>query len=133
LFNATTLSDDINNNQVVTAENTKFNKVDHNNESCSPLDGTMNTSSHNASNSDFLSPPNNQFLSPVSAAANRNTAFTLRRNTSFNVDELKELKNALSRKNSFISYFDDRQNVPDVTVANLKEAVDYIVKSIKEN
>lgn len=40
----------------------------------------------------------------------------------------RELRNALSRKNSFISYFDNKQNIPDLTVNNLKDAVDYIIK-----
>ncbi len=30
-----------------------------------------------------------------------------------------ELKSAMSRKNSFISYFDNKLNVPDLTVGNL--------------
>lgn len=41
----------------------------------------------------------------------------------------RELRDALSRKNSFISYFDHPLNNPDLTVDNLKDAVEYIVKS----
>ena len=46
----------------------------------------------------------------------------------FEIDK-NELRNALSRKNSFISYFDDKDNIPDLTVDNLKDAVDYIIRS----
>ncbi|CAF0747107.1 unnamed protein product [Brachionus calyciflorus] len=42
--------------------------------------------------------------------------------------DTNELRNALSRKNSFISYFDDHQNMPDLTVDNLKDAVEHIIK-----
>lgn len=41
-----------------------------------------------------------------------------------------ELTAALSRRNSFISYFDDHQNVPDHTFDNLKFAVDYVLESL---
>lgn len=44
-----------------------------------------------------------------------------------NLDK-NELRNALSRKNSFISYFDDQDNIPDLTVDNLKDAVDHIIR-----
>lgn len=43
--------------------------------------------------------------------------------------ETLELRNALSRKNSFISYFDNKLNIPDITVDNLMDAVYYIVES----
>lgn len=39
-----------------------------------------------------------------------------------------ELRLALSRKNSFICYFENKLNIPDATVDNLKDAVDYILK-----
>lgn len=49
-------------------------------------------------------------------------------NNHFDMDK-NELRNALSRKNSFISYFDDKDNIPDLTVDNLKDAVDHIIRS----
>lgn len=67
-----------------------------------------------------------------SAVASLNPFAKRASNASLNIEELKELKGALSRKNSFISYFDDKQNIPDVTVNNLKDACEYIVKSVKE-
>ena len=45
--------------------------------------------------------------------------------------EKNELKFALSRKNSFISYFDNKLNIPDVTVNTLLDAVNYIVRNKK--
>ncbi|RNA32034.1 cat eye syndrome critical region 5 [Brachionus plicatilis] len=45
--------------------------------------------------------------------------------------EALQLKEALSRKNSFISYFDNQCNIPDVTVDNLMDAVNYIIESSK--
>lgn len=41
--------------------------------------------------------------------------------------ENDELKNALSRHNSFISYFDNKFNIPDLTVDNLRDAVKHIL------
>jgi hypothetical protein len=41
--------------------------------------------------------------------------------------EKSELKEALLRRNSFISYFDNKCNIPDITVDNLKEAVKHIL------
>ena len=41
--------------------------------------------------------------------------------------EKDELKKALSRKNSFISYFNNRYNIPDLTVDNLLDAVEHII------
>jgi hypothetical protein len=41
--------------------------------------------------------------------------------------EKTELKKAISRHNSFISYFENKQNVPDVTLNNLQDAVNYIL------
>jgi hypothetical protein len=38
-----------------------------------------------------------------------------------------ELKKALSRKNSFISYFENKYNLPDLTVDNLYDAVQHII------
>jgi hypothetical protein len=38
-----------------------------------------------------------------------------------------ELKKALSRKNSFIQYFEDKYNQPDLCLENLLDAVNYIV------
>lgn len=43
----------------------------------------------------------------------------------FNEDELAR---ALSNKNSFISYFEDKLNIPDHTFENLRHSVDYILK-----
>jgi hypothetical protein len=40
-----------------------------------------------------------------------------------------ELKQALSRRNSFINYFDNKLNIPDLTVPNLLDAVNYIMAS----
>lgn len=40
----------------------------------------------------------------------------------------EELARALSNKNSFISYFDDKLNMPDHTFENLRHSVDYILK-----
>lgn len=48
-------------------------------------------------------------------------------NNHVNLDK-HELRDALSRKNSFISYFDDEENIPDLTVDNLKDAVDHIIR-----
>lgn len=45
--------------------------------------------------------------------------------------ETMQLKEALSRKNSFISYFDNQYNIPDVTVDNLMDAVNYIINNSK--
>lgn len=45
---------------------------------------------------------------------------------------VSELQEALSRRNSFINYFDNKLNVPDVTVPNLLDAVNYIIQSIKK-
>lgn len=45
--------------------------------------------------------------------------------------EKKDLQRALSRKNSFISYFDNSLNIPDLTFDNLLVAVEYIVRKIK--
>lgn len=39
-----------------------------------------------------------------------------------------ELSEAFSNKNSFISYFDDKDNMPDHTFENLRHSVDYILK-----
>ena len=43
--------------------------------------------------------------------------------------ETTELRTLLSRRNSFITYFDNKLNIPDLTFDNLKDAVDYIVKN----
>lgn len=45
---------------------------------------------------------------------------------------VSELQEALSRRNSFINYFDNKLNMPDVTVPNLLDAVNYIIQSIKK-
>ena len=42
--------------------------------------------------------------------------------------EKSELKMAISRHNSFISYFQHKLNIPDFTVNNLLDAVKYIVE-----
>lgn len=39
-----------------------------------------------------------------------------------------ELNQALSTKNSFISYFEDKFNLPDHTFDNIRHSVDYILK-----
>lgn len=80
-------------------------------------------------------------LSPPDETENSDADLTIRRNKSFNtINEAKkdaddldgfELSLAMSRRNSFISYFDDQYNVPDHTFDNLKVAVDYIVESIE--
>ena len=41
-----------------------------------------------------------------------------------------DLQSTMSRKNSFISYFDNRLNVPDLTVDNLSNAVDHILANL---
>jgi hypothetical protein len=46
--------------------------------------------------------------------------------------EQKDLHHALSRKNSFISYFDNALNIPDLTFDNLLVAVEYIVRKVKK-
>lgn len=43
--------------------------------------------------------------------------------------EKLELRKALSRKNSFISYFENKLNKPDLVFDNLKEAVEHIIKN----
>ena len=43
--------------------------------------------------------------------------------------EKLELRKALSRKNSFISYFENKLNKPDMVFDNLKEAVEHIIKN----
>lgn len=62
---------------------------------------------------------------------NSNNSSTASLNTSANsgsvVIDKHELKRALSRKNSFIQYFEDRYNQPDLCVDNLLDAVNYIV------
>lgn len=47
--------------------------------------------------------------------------------TSMSLKEQVELREALSRRNSFINYFDNKLNIPDVTVPNLLDAVNYIL------
>lgn len=42
-----------------------------------------------------------------------------------------ELRRAMSH-NSFISYFDDKMNIPDHTFDNLRHSVDYILKSLNK-
>ena len=42
--------------------------------------------------------------------------------------EARDLQMALSRKNSFISYFDNKLNIPDLTFDNVLLAVEYIVR-----
>jgi hypothetical protein len=82
---------------------------------------------------------NSEESEPELIDANNNAASAVNSNrrhgssVSLKKDDLHELKSAMSRKNSFISYFDDKMNVPDVTVNTLKDAVDYIIKSIREN
>ncbi len=40
----------------------------------------------------------------------------------------KELIDALSRQNSLINYFENKFNMPDLTVDNISEAVDHIIR-----
>lgn len=61
--------------------------------------------------------------------SNNSSTASLYTNTNCNsvVIDKHELKKALSRKNSFIQYFEDRYNQPDLCVDNLLDAVNYIV------
>lgn len=68
---------------------------------------------------------NNMFLSVNSMKSKRNS----RRSSTHDLEK-NELKSALSRRNSFISYFDNRLNVPDVTVNNFLDAVHHILNHI---
>lgn len=83
----------------------------------------------------------NEINNDDDSANNEESQLTIRPNRSFSSyptltvnesDELNsiELSDAMSRRNSFISYFDDHQNVPDHTFDNLKVAVDYILESL---
>jgi hypothetical protein len=74
---------------------------------------------------------NNELASKVHAGRSDSRQHR-RSNVSMKSEDMTELRNAMSRKNSFISYFDDKLNVPDLTVNTLKDAVDYIIKSVKE-
>jgi hypothetical protein len=47
------------------------------------------------------------------------------------LEERKRLKVAMSRKNSFMNYFENKMNIPDVTLDNLMCAVNYIIKKKK--
>lgn len=54
-----------------------------------------------------------------------------------NVEELPvscelEIKKQRShfRKSSFVNYFEDSMNIPDITVNNFNDAVDYILKNL---
>jgi HAD superfamily hydrolase (TIGR01456 family) len=49
-------------------------------------------------------------------------------NTSKSELEVRDLQMALSRKNSFISYFDNKLNIPDLTFDNALLAIEHIVK-----
>ncbi len=42
--------------------------------------------------------------------------------------EKNQIREALSRKNSFIQYFEDKYNTPDLCVDTLMDAVDYIIR-----
>ena len=42
--------------------------------------------------------------------------------------EKSQIREALSRKNSFIQYFEGKYNTPDLCVDTLMDAVDYIIK-----
>ncbi len=85
------------------------------------------SSSESSSPEKELIDANNNAASAISRHSRHASSVSLRR------DDLHELKSAMSRKNSFISYFDDKLNVPDVTVNTLKDAVDYIINSIRDN
>lgn len=47
--------------------------------------------------------------------------------------EKAELRRALSRKNSFINYFENKMNIPDVTVNTVLDAVNYIIEAQQAN
>lgn len=87
---------------------------------------TISEETSSSSSSGLVDSNNNSYIS--GRCMRRNDS-----NVSMKAEELEELKNAMSRKNSFISYFDDKLNVPDVTVNTFKDAVDYIVKCVKAN
>ena len=55
-------------------------------------------------------------------------------NFDYNSDpaEKAELRRALSRKNSFINYFENKMNIPDVTVNTVLDAANYIIAA-KDN
>lgn len=44
--------------------------------------------------------------------------------------ELKQQQRSHVRKCSFVNYFEDSMNVPDLIVNNLNDAVDYILKNL---
>lgn len=44
--------------------------------------------------------------------------------------ELKQQRSSHVRKSSFVNYFEDSMNIPDLTVNNLNDAVDYILKNL---
>ena len=86
----------------------------------SDLNNNKYGSSDNVSTSDF-------YISSSSSEMNLTT-----RNRPDSVPNLMnleqhELKNAMSRHNSFISYFDNKYNLPDLTVDNLQDAVQHII------
>lgn len=85
---------------------TESNRDDEDNKSCSSLSvfmPSMSTHKSSSSTSVLLRDPN--------AAA--------------------ELREALSRRNSFINYFENKLNMPDLTVPNLLDAVNYILNSLR--
>jgi hypothetical protein len=46
--------------------------------------------------------------------------------SSINFDRI-ELEAAMSCRNSFINYFENKYNIPDIKVSNILDAVNYIV------
>ena len=78
-----------------------------------------------SSSDNLLKSSNPFFLSGSSSNLSQS-----RQNSVPNLENLekKELKIAMSRHNSFISYFDNKYNIPDITVDNLKDAVDHIIQ-----
>jgi hypothetical protein len=64
-------------------------------------------------------------------SSNSSSTHLLRKNESMcslNEIEKNELKNAMSRRNSFIDYFGNPYNTPDLTVDNFLDAVNHIIR-----
>lgn len=79
------------------------------------------------SSSDNLSSSNEFYLSSNSSQTNLAQSRPDSVPNLLNLEK-QELKIAMSRHNSFIAYFDNKLNVPDITVDNLRDAVDHIIK-----
>lgn len=70
----------------------------------------------------------NESSSGVESSESGDNLSELSKSKSDNLDTC-ELSTALATPHSFISYFDDRLNLPDHIFDNLKHSVDYILKS----